>query len=636
MRSLPRQKTSDSSGDVMPFASYAQVVRMLVPPVYRVGFYDPRGRALWVSDGIEEPEFRMHVDLVIARFVANRPDESRESYGATDLSNPIFAFPIRDASQKLLGVIGMLCRELPANAAYRRSQHVERLLDPILEIISYGWRAQIESASPTAREMRVAKTDAPSQLPALLRRVLTLGTRSLGAAFGAVIAADRPFTLNHRVSPDESDLAINAAIDNVRTDVLQWMKGRNQALISNSAGSGKPQQLPYKLLAFPLRAAPNQLAAVIMVFREKNAPDFGSTDVAALAQIAAQLPATMLRELVPAPRHVQPMPAVAKQADAAPESAADAVKPVKTQPAATSVTPTAHALIPRATVSAPVLSKPIAQPRVKPVVPPTLSVELQRTTAMRGASTMDERVRIALREDCFDLYVQKISPLHDSQRGERFEVLLRMNDGETLYPPNVFFAAAEASELMPDVDEWVVRQLMSTLREHAAAMRTKCWEFAINIAAQSLLTDRFSEFVLQEIGKSSIPAGLLVFEVSEGDAIEHQYSLGILASRLHQAGCRIALDNCRAGLRTFDSVRKWPVSCVKIDGSVIRNVVSNSRCESQVRAVAKMAKDMGIETVAECVESEGIRELLQQMGFDYAQGFHLGKPHPLSTLFKQL
>jgi EAL domain-containing protein (putative c-di-GMP-specific phosphodiesterase class I) len=630
MRSLPRQKTSDSSADVMPFASYAQVVRMLVPPVYRVGFYDPRGRALWVSDGIEEPEFRTHIDLVIARFAANRLDESRESYGATDLSNPIFVFPIRDASQKLLGVIGMLCRELPANAAYRRSEHVERLLDPILEIISYGWRGHIESA-----EMKVAKTDAPSQLPALLRRVLTLATRSLGAAFGAVIAADRPFTLIHRVSPDESDLAINAAIDSVRAHVLQWMKGRNQALISNAAGSGKPQQLPYRLLAFPLRAAPNQLAAVIMVFREKNAPDFGSADVAALAQIAAQLPATMLRELVPLPRHVQPMPAVAKQADAGSEPAADVVKPVKKQPVPTSST-TAQSVSTRAIVSAPVLSKPIAQPRFKPVVPPTLSVELQRTTAMRGASTMDERVRIALREDCFDLYVQTISPLRDdSKRGERFEVLLRMNDGETLHPPNAFFAAAEASELMPDLDEWVVRQLMSTLREHAAAMRTKCWEFAINIAAQSLLTDRFSEFVLQEIGKSSIPAGLLVFEVSEGDAIEHQYSLGILASRLHEAGCRIALDNCRAGLRTFDSVRKWPVSCVKIDGSVIRNVVSNSRCEAQVRAVAKMAKDMGIETVAECVESEGIRELLQQMGFDYAQGFHLGKPHPLSTLFKQ-
>jgi EAL domain-containing protein (putative c-di-GMP-specific phosphodiesterase class I) len=630
MRSLPRQKTSDSSADVMPFASYAQVVRMLVPPVYRVGFYDPRGRALWVSDGIEEPEFRTHIDLVIARFAANRLDESRESYGATDLSNPIFVFPIRDTSQKLLGVIGMLCRELPANAAYRRSEHVERLLDPILEIISYGWRGPIESA-----EMKVAKTDAPSQLPALLRRVLTLATRSLGAAFGAVIAADRPFTLIHRVSPDESDLAINAAIDSVRAHVLQWMKGRNQALISNAAGSGKPQQLPYRLLAFPLRAAPNQLAAVIMVFREKNAPDFGSADVAALAQIAAQLPATMLRELVPLPRHVQPMPAVAKQADAGSEPAADVVKPVKKQPVPTSST-TAQSVSTRAIVSAPVLSKPIAQPRFKPVVPPTLSVELQRRTAMRGASTMDERVRIALREDCFDLYVQTISPLRDhSKRGERFEVLLRMNDGETLHPPNAFFAAAEASELMPDLDEWVVRQLMSTLREHAAAMRTKCWEFAINIAAQSLLTDRFSEFVLQEIGKSSIPAGLLVFEVSEGDAIEHQYSLGILASRLHEAGCRIALDNCRAGLRTFDSVRKWPVSCVKIDGSVIRNVVSNSRCEAQVRAVAKMAKDMGIETVAECVESEGIRELLQQMGFDYAQGFHLGKPHPLSTLFKQ-
>src|SRR5690606_130110 len=131
----------------------------------------------------------------------------------------------------------------------------------------------------------------------------------------------------------------------------------------------------------------------------------------------------------------------------------------------------------------------------------------------------------------------------------------RMTDGIHLYTPSMFFGAAEASELMPDVDQWVIRELMSTLRKRAVALRTKCWEFSINIAAQTLLTDHFSEYVVNELKNSSIPAGLLVFEVAESDAIEHQYSLSILAKRLHDVGCRLALDNCRGGLRTFDSAR---------------------------------------------------------------------------------
>jgi ammonium transporter, Amt family len=247
---------------------------------------------------------------------------------------------------------------------------------------------------------------------------------------------------------------------------------------------------------------------------------------------------------------------------------------------------------------------------------------------------MEDRIRLALGEGGFDLYVQRIAPLRDKERAERFEILLRMKEGDTLHPPQAFFAAAEASDLMPDLDHWVVRELMTTLRKRAATLRTTCWEFSVNIAAQTLLTDRFSEYVVAELKRSSIPAGLLVFEISECDAIEHQYSLSILAKRLHNVGCRIALDNCRAGLRTFDTVRKWPITCMKIDGSLVRNLVSNCRYESQVRAVAKMANDLGIETVAECVENELTRDKLLGMEIDYAQGFYLGRPAPLSTLFR--
>jgi EAL domain-containing protein (putative c-di-GMP-specific phosphodiesterase class I) len=251
-----------------------------------------------------------------------------------------------------------------------------------------------------------------------------------------------------------------------------------------------------------------------------------------------------------------------------------------------------------------------------------------------AAPTMDERIRAALRDGSFDLYAQKISPLRDLQRPARFEILVRMQDANLLRQPASFFEAAEAHTLMPELDRWVIRRLLTKLRENAALVRSGRWEFCINIAAQSLIADRFSDFIVAEVCKSSIPAGLLVFEVSECDALEHQYALEFMGARLRDVGCRIALDNCRAGLTTFGPLHKWPVSCVKIDGSLIRNVATSTRSESVVRAITQLATSMGIETVAERVESSSLCDKLLDMGIDYAQGFYSGQPQPLAGLFR--
>jgi Amt family ammonium transporter len=246
---------------------------------------------------------------------------------------------------------------------------------------------------------------------------------------------------------------------------------------------------------------------------------------------------------------------------------------------------------------------------------------------------MDVRVREALRDGTFDLYVQTIAPLRNDERPARFEVLLRMPDANQVRTPRSFMAAAQSGYLMPDVDRWVVSELLRKLKQHALSVRTSCWEFCVNLAAQSLTAERFSDFLVAEVCKSAIPAGLLVFEVNEKDAVEHERELHNLAVQLRDVGSRLALDNCRAGLGTLASVRKWPVSCVKIDGSLIRNIANSVQYQSQVRALVDLASSMGVDTVAECVESEAVRDKLLEIGVDYAQGFHLGTPRPLSQLF---
>ena len=93
---------------------------------------------------------------------------------------------------------------------------------------------------------------------------------------------------------------------------------------------------------------------------------------------------------------------------------------------------------------------------------------------------MDERIRLALRQNAFDLYAQRIAPLRDAQRPQRYEVLLRMNDGKALYTPQAFFGAAEAHELMPELDHWVIRELMSALKQPVRNATARCLSADIN------------------------------------------------------------------------------------------------------------------------------------------------------------
>lgn len=597
----------------VPYASYAQIVRMLLPLTAKVCFYDDRSHALWISDGLEEPELRMHVEILLGRAARDASNAAALDYGSSDHGQPTYVFPIR-ASGTLLGAMVLVFRDLPANATYRRVETVERLLTPVLEILSHAWHTKAAAPIPVL-EPHADKPqppalddslDGPTPLPALLRRTLALSTHRLQCAFGALVVVERPFTLTHRASPDESDLAMNAAIESVREPMLKLMQVRTDALIVNGA-AGRDLVAPYKFLVLPLRPTSNRLAALIMLFRPKQDRDFTSADVNELMQIVARLSPSALDEL---------------------------------DPAATATTPSA-----RSAISS--LEPPRADAQLELANPETMPTAEASSTALRSAVrpvplvitadaalSMDGRIRAALRDGQFDLYAQRISPLRDEGRPARFEVLVRMQDANRLRAPASFFEAAEAATLMPELDRWVIRRLLATLKDHAALVRSGRWEFCINLAAQSLVADRFSEFVVAEVCKSSIPAGLLVFEIAECDALEHQYALEFLGARLRDVGCRIALDNCRAGLATFGPLHKWPVSCVKIDGSLIGKVNSHTRSESVVRAVAQLASSMGIETVAERVESADLCDKLLDLGIDYAQGFHFGQPQPLASVFR--
>ncbi|HMN45040.1 MAG TPA: EAL domain-containing protein [Povalibacter sp.] len=623
MSSVLKPSASSAGSHELPFASYAQLIRMLVPPAERISFYDAMAQSLWINDGVEEPDFRMHVELVLGR--ARQATSSAPAAAAAHPDDDTaFVFVVRNTHNAVVGAIGVACRNLPSGARFRSADAVERMLAPVIAILGHAWPASAKIVPLPTGAMREAGTRqavvAATQLlpsmpvPAMLRKTLTLATELIDCAFGAVVLPGRPFTLSHCVSADESDLSINAAIDNIREHVLRWMQARNEPLVVNGT-SGRTQQLPYKLLVVPVRDPAQRVVALLMLFRSNRARDFASVDTDELTQLAARVPTAALSAML-----VPEVPVIASVAKLPPQpQAAAPAPPPRPQPAA-KVAPTIPKAAARPAAATPRIS--VNEPKI--IVP---------TAATPSLQPMDDRIRTALRLGSFDLYAQKITAMREAAPSPRFEVLLRMRDAGKLHGPPTFFAAAESSRLLPELDCWVIGELLKTLRKRAVTVRTSCLEFSVNVAGQSLATPQFAEFIVAEVCRTAIPAGLLVFEISERTALEHEDDMENLSARLRDVGCRVALDNCRSGLGTLDPLNKWPVSRVKIDGSLIRSLGSSVRAESQVRAVTQLAADRGIETVAECVESQRVQDKLLEMGIDFAQGFHLAKPQPLQTLF---
>ncbi len=243
----------------------------------------------------------------------------------------------------------------------------------------------------------------------------------------------------------------------------------------------------------------------------------------------------------------------------------------------------------------------------------------------------------ALAADRFALFAQPILPLNGSRTEPHFEFLLRMvSENSELLPPEKFLSAAERYQLLPAIDRWVVKNALSALSAHAASLRGRAMRFSMNISGASIAADDFLEFLQGSIADSGLPPEILCFELTETSAVSNLAKADRLMQRLRGFGCCFALDDFGTGLSSLVYLKSLPVSVLKIDGAFVRDSASNPRTESMVRAIAQMARTMGMETVAEYVETDELRTRMAGLGVDYGQGFAIGRPVPVDQVLGDL
>ncbi|HTY95056.1 MAG TPA: bifunctional diguanylate cyclase/phosphodiesterase, partial [Steroidobacteraceae bacterium] len=248
------------------------------------------------------------------------------------------------------------------------------------------------------------------------------------------------------------------------------------------------------------------------------------------------------------------------------------------------------------------------------------------------------RVRDALAHNRLRLDAQAIAPFDPSMhRPPHFELLLRMidRDGGAL-GPDTFMSAAVRYQMMADIDRWVVKRAVALLKPYADRLQTRPFVVSINFSGQSLGDEEFPDFLFDCVQKSGINPRVFCFELTENATILNLARAEIVMRRLRRMGCEVALDDFGTGLCSLSYLRQLPVTMLKIDGSFVRDVLRDPRADSMVQVIAQLARTMSLDTVAEYVETEEIRERIAQHGVDYAQGYAIGRAEPFEEVLKSL
>lgn len=240
-------------------------------------------------------------------------------------------------------------------------------------------------------------------------------------------------------------------------------------------------------------------------------------------------------------------------------------------------------------------------------------------------------IRSAIDNDRLVLVGQPIIPVQGDHGPYYFEVLVRLLNGKGQYVmPAEFLSAAENYQLMEELDSWVVAE---SLREFAAfkdQLDGASVRLAINLSGQSLGSESFLPYVVEQIEKSGVPGESLCFEITESVAVANLKRAKMLIHALKDLGCHISLDDFGTGLSSFGYLKEFSIDTVKIDGSFVRDITTNIVSHSVVAAIAEVSRVMELETVAEYVQDEAGLKLLRELGVTWAQGFLVGIPEPLA------
>ena len=250
-----------------------------------------------------------------------------------------------------------------------------------------------------------------------------------------------------------------------------------------------------------------------------------------------------------------------------------------------------------------------------------------------------KRINDAIAEGAFTLLYQPIVPIDAPHvvGVPRVEALLRMSEtGGELILPMTFIPVAERYDLMRTIDRWVVERAFSDFRRLAKLRGDSApAEFSINLSGHTLSSPDFTEFMQEKFAEYKVPPQSICFEITETAAIANVERARSLIESLRAMGVRFLLDDFGSGLSSFNYLKHFPVDGIKVDGLFVKGVAKSYLDYALVESIHRIGTSLGLQTIAEYVETEDIAKKLVQIGSLLGQGFYLSPPRSWETLFEK-
>ena len=237
---------------------------------------------------------------------------------------------------------------------------------------------------------------------------------------------------------------------------------------------------------------------------------------------------------------------------------------------------------------------------------------------------MVNTIKKSLKKNQFTLLYQ---PIFDIENKDvlHFEALIRIIDEKegNLIPPSAFIPVAERFGLMPQIDQWVTQQVLTALKQYPNI------KVFVNISGASLGDENLLDYIEKSIIDSNIEPSRLGFEITETTVVKDLSVAERWIKRLRQLGCQFSLDDFGNGFSSFSYLKMLSVDYLKIDGTFVKNLDTDSSNIALVKAMKAVANSLGKKTIAEYIVNEDVLKILQDLNVEGGQGFYLGRPEDI-------
>ena len=249
-------------------------------------------------------------------------------------------------------------------------------------------------------------------------------------------------------------------------------------------------------------------------------------------------------------------------------------------------------------------------------------VELFETDMREAAIArleLEANLRRAIARSEFSLALQPIVRLHDATPVHA-EALVRWRRGGTAFAPSELILVAEETGLIIPLGDWIIDRAAHLARGAPGG------QVMVNLSPRQLASPGLPERIARVLAGQRLPASALSFEITETLLIDHyDYTVKVLRA-IRELGCRVGLDDFGTGHSSLSYLRHLPIDFLKIDGSFSADIDTDPQANAIVGAIITMAEALGLEVVAEGVETEAQAAALRERGCTLAQGYLFGRP----------